>query len=293
MDQLELSNAIHNGKAFFHEAESFGFSLKHIDMFDQLGAKNFYKLKNEIIKCSLFLPQSRDFTKTDLETNKQAALFFMKQFLGIESLKSLQTVPIEKAAMALFDGATEFCYDATERTITASKIILFRTDLSYSALSLVHENTHILFNHPAPYKNFHIHYNELLPILMEMIAATYLKETLNDPNLEKRYLDLRMTTLKSHFEEYTSGVLLKKAGIQDYIPLEYSIHNSYSYIIATIYALRLFELYQENREEIQKLIQETIQHKKTVEKLLQDTNVSLKNPDTVKATEKVLKMYQK
>ncbi len=293
MEQSELSVAMENGISFFSEAKSFGFSIKHIDMFDKQGARNFEHLKQEALKTSAIFPYSRDFKKVDLETNKKEAVAFTESMLGENTGNALLTLPIEKQAMNLFDGGTLFCYDEEKRTITASKIVLFRTDLSYSALSLVHENTHILFNNPAPQKGFHIHYNELLPILMELIATIRFEETLKDPNLLKYYLDIRIKTFRDHLEEYSQCITLRTAGVNDYIPIEYSAHNSYSYIISTIYALRLFELYKENPNQIKELIQKAITHQITVEQLLQETNTSLKNKETIKATEKVLRMYQK
>ncbi|MCI8544991.1 MAG: hypothetical protein HFH09_02035 [Bacilli bacterium] len=293
MEQSELAITIENGISFFSQIESFNFSLKHIDIFDKLGAKNFEKIKAEAMKTNASFPYSRDFVKTSLEVNKREAVSFTEQILESNSGKALLTLPIEKQAMDLFDGATLFHYDGEERTIIASKIILFRTDLSYNALSLVHENTHILFNNPAPAKGFHIHYNELLPILMELIATMRFEETLRDPNLLKHYIDIRIKTLRDHITEYMQGLQLRAAGVKNHIAMEYSIHNSYSYIIAIIYALRLFELYKEEPIAMKKWIQDAITHQRKVEDLLADANVSLKDKDTIKATEKVLKMYQK
>ncbi|MCI9234265.1 MAG: hypothetical protein HFH08_06740 [Bacilli bacterium] len=289
----QYNNALMNGTSFFNEAQAFHFSFKHIDMFDQQGAKNFEKIKQETLKTSASLPYSRDFSKSNLETNKKEAIAFTEEFLGTGTAEALKTIPIEKAALPLFDAATEFHYDGNQRTIRAGKIILFRTDLSYSALSLVHENTHILFNHPAPQKGFHIHYNELLPILMELIATIRFQDTLKDSKLLQHYLDIRIKTLHSHFEEYSSGIALRIAGAKNLIPIEYSIHNSYSYIICTIYALRLFEQYKENPNATKQIIQSAIAHKITVEQLLQKTNTSLKDNETIIATQKILKMYQK
>lgn len=295
MDEMltEYANALANGTFFFEEANAFGFSLKHIDMFDKQGAKNFEKIKQLALQTSATLPYSRDFTKSTLETNKKEAIAFTEEFLGSGTAKALKTLSIEKVAMPLFDGATYFEYNGEKRTILPEKIVLFRTDLSYSALSLVHENTHILFNNPAPQKGFHLHYNELLPILMELIATTRFEDSLQDPNLLQHYLDIRIETFRRHLEEYSQGILLRVSGAKDLIPIEYSIHNSYSYVICTIYALRLFELYKKNPEIIKQLIQKAITHQITVEELLQETSTSLKDKETIKGTEKILKMYQK
>lgn len=295
MDEMltEYANAFINGTSFFEEAKDFGFSIKHIDMFDKQGAQNFEKIKQEALKTSAALPYSKDFTKSNLETNKKEVIAFTEKFLGTGSTKTLKTLPIEKAAMPLFDGATLFHYDGKQRTILPTKIVLFRTDLSYSALSLVHENTHILFNHPAPQKGFHLHYNELLPIVMELIATIRFQETLKDPNLLQHYLDIRIKTFRDHIEEYSKGILLKASGIKDSTPIEYSIHNSYSYIICTIYGLRLFELYKQEPESIKELIQKAITHQITVEQLLQETNTSLKKQRNNKRNRKNIKNVSK
>lgn len=51
--------------------------------------------------------------------------------------------------------------------------------------------------------------------------------------------------------------------------------------------------YKQEPESIKELIQKAITHQITVEQLLQETNTSLKNKETIKGTEKILKMYQK
>ena len=288
----EIMNAALNGESYFCEAASLGYSIKHIDLFNKLAKKNFDQLSKEAMKTRVELPYSRDFVKVDFETNKKEAVAFTESILGENTGAALLTLPIEKQAMGLFDGATLFNYDGNARTITPSKIVLFRTDLSYNALSLVHENTHILFNNPAPSKGFHIHYNELLPILMELMAASRFEKTLNDPNLLKLYLDIRIRTLRSHLEEYYKGLALRQAGTKDLVPFEYAIHVSYSYIIATFYAIRLFELYKEDPVRMEKWVKSAITHQETVENLLDEAHVSLTDKDTIKANEKVLKMYQ-
>jgi len=281
--------------AYFEEMKAFGFSLDQIDLASKNGRRNFEKLQLQILKSRLQQPSVNSFKAIDFDTNLKAAINFFQSFLGKESSAPLETLPITRNTnLGKFDGVTEATYDLKNRTIKPTRIMLFRTNISYSSLMLCHENTRILFNQKVPTPGFHYHYNEILPTLVELIAASTLK--LQDENLFESYQCVRLWALKEHFEEYIHGILVKKMPRKPQIttlPLEYSINNSYSYIISIIFAFHLFEQYQSSPEEITEHIKACLTHKETVEELLKNTNVSLQNEDTIKATQKILKMYQK
>lgn len=287
----DLNSILEDSISYFDEIKAFEFSLDKIDISGSVEKTIFKNLQSAITSSNVCFPYSKDFKKTSLEENKQLAISFFEKFLGENTSTALTTVPIEKMNMQIFDGATLFKYDLQEKIITPIKIVLYRTDLSYNALSLCHENTHILFNNPIPNPGFHYHYNELLPILIELIAATYFSEILGEKKLLDFYIAIRIKTLQEHILEYESAEkILKIKLVQEMsLPIKYSMHNSYTYIISTIYALHLFEQYQKHPNEIRDVIKECLMHQDTIENMLKKRKVSLKNPDTVNATMKVLK----
>ena len=66
------------------------------------------------------------------------------------------------------------------------------------------------------------------------------------------------------------------------------MNTCYTYIISTIFAFHLFEQYQKYPDEIRAIIKECLMHHIKVEDMLRKRDISLKNPDTVNATMKVL-----
>ncbi|MCI8446300.1 MAG: hypothetical protein HFH31_02265 [Bacilli bacterium] len=285
-----LQSILEDSISYFDEIRAFKFSLDKIDISRASEKKIFENLQAAITASSISFPYSKDFKKNSLEENKQLAISFFESFLGENTGTPLTTIPIEKASMPMFDGATLFSYNLQEKTITPIKIVLYRTDLSYNALSLCHENTHILFNNHMPTPGFHYHYNELLPILIELIATTYFSELLNEKKLLDLYLTIRTKTLQDHIAEYKScEKLLKMGPIKEIeLPIKYSMNTCYTYIISTIFAFHLFEQYQKYPDEIRAIIKECLMHHIKVEDMLRKRDISLKNPDTVNATMKVL-----
>lgn len=292
METLEqiLVNNIPTATCYFSEMEAFGFSLEPIDINTSKGKRAFDKLRLQILKQQIQKPKPTDFIESPLEDSIQNAIHFLENFLGPMSAEGLKTLPIIKSTtLSMFDAATEFAYDLEQMTITPKKIKIYKKDISYNTLALIHENTHILFNRQIQ-PGFHYHYNELLPILMELIATT----ELNDPTLLENYIKIRLQTLQHHFLEFDQGNTLQKqlkTQFQDIqLVIDYTINNSYSYIISTFLACHLFEQYKEDPETMKPLIKACINHQQTLEELLKQRHVTLKNHETIKATQKVLKL---
>ncbi len=294
LEQL-LVDTIPEASAFFEEMKGFEFSLDTIDINHTKGKRAFDKLQLQILKSKIQKPKPTDFATATLENNIQAAIDFFRTFLDPMSAEPLKTTPIIRSTtLPIFDAATEFSYDLEKKTITPIKIKIYKKDISYNALALIHENTHVLFNRQVQ-TGFHYHYNELLPILMELIATTQLETTMNDPALLENYLKIRLHTLQEFVMKFSQGIVQKKQ-LKTILPdiqlvLDYTIHNSYSYIISFVFAYHLFEQYKENPESIRQTIIKCITHQESIENILKQRQVTLKNPETVKATEKILKIY--
>lgn len=63
--------------------------------------------------------------------------------------------------------------------------------------------------------------------------------------------------------------------------------NSYKYMLGFIYAIRLFDLYQNIGEEILIKFNKTLRGKKSFEDLLKEYNISLENEETVNSFKNV------
>ncbi len=292
MNTLEQTLVDHIPEAihYFEEMEAFNFSLEPIDMNTTKGKRAFDKLLLQLLKSQIELPKPTSFKESILEESTKTAIHFLENFLGPMSAEALKTLPIIRSTtIPMFDAATEFSYDLAKKTITPKKIKIYKKDISYNALTLIHENTHILFNRKVT-PGFHYHYNELLPILMELIATTQLK----DPTLPENYIKTRLYFLQQQLKEYNQGILLQKQLKTEFpdirLVLDYTINNSYSYAISAFFAFHLFEQYKENPEAIKQAIIACINHQQTIEELLKQRHVTLKNHETIKAIEKVLKM---
>ncbi len=158
--------------------------------------------------------------------------------------------------------------------------------------SLAHEYTHDKIDLETTIETTYflgnIHYNELASILMEQIVAKEAEEILELP-ISYAMNNTRINHIKTIVEILRN---LETVPINDprfKLILEYQQHQTYTYLLSDIYATAIFEKYTQDKEQISYYTKQLLNHQTTIDTILTDLNISLKERDVINTYQKKIR----
>lgn len=147
---------------------------------------------------------------------------------------------------------------------------------TYASVSVtIHELTHIIaaLNNNNPSKQ----YNEFLSIFSELLAIDYFSQIKENEDIFTNHLFNKLINRMSK-RIYSNNLYLEDNSLSWLLKM---YQSNYTYFIGLIYALRLFELYKNDKETILCDFNNILLSKYTVKELLDKYNINLNNEDTI------------
>lgn len=163
-------------------------------------------------------------------------------------------------------------FNKSKGKIEIDEILLDEMDNTLNVITAIHEYTHaLLFDEYQVLSNFY--YNELLSIFMEKVAAIYYEKKECDSSLLYCINESRLFDIK---ESLNLGESKKRIAL---------------YLLSDIYATHLFDIYRKDCSFVIKDINGLLNGNGTLQDLLDDYKINMKNDETVKTYQKVLNKY--
>ena len=181
----------------------------------------------------------------------------------------------------------EFNYEGNRQRIES--VIIDENTTPFHSIESVHEYGHGLLCINPITRGTLICYQELIPVLLEKIAAFQLIKL--QPDIEYKNAQFRSSSTKNAVITYRKETaFLQENDVNHKVALatNHYIDSAYRYIIGDIYSERLLEFYKQDPKEISSRISNIIDRKETLPELLQDLDICLTNPDTIKTYQKSL-----
>lgn len=291
MSPFEIEKAVYD---FYEDLSKYNRNHEFIETKYGRGNLNYERILKRLEKINLPDPLRFQFQVLRTREIKEYILEIMCKILGpeykaqIEELNRLiRIAPIEE----YFDSIVETTIEGDNHI--PKTIYISNRCFSIQVASTSHEIIHCL---QSPYMTdkfnsimYNVHYNELLPIIIEYIVCYELSQILKEEDLENRHKIIRLDHGKKLVEERNESMLMDsklrsaKNTDSNFMKkcIEYQEHSTFGYIISDIYSVYLLDIYKENREKIISIIKELISGQKSIKDLIDFFNLSLTNKDII------------
>lgn len=173
--------------------------------------------------------------------------------------------------------------------LSKDKVLILESKRYFGSVSSCeHELTHLLqaFNNNNPKQQ----YTEMLSIFNEFVSAELLSEKYNNQDIYEEEIIRRTTNRINHgvvSSDFDNDRFNERSSFY-----KESYYSVYSYMVGFIYAVRLFDLYHENPNEVLDKVNNILSGKNTVEKLLDDYSISFKDKSTISSFKNFCNSYE-
>lgn len=293
-EYVKMLNAKRTVSDFFSDINRYGYNTEYSDLSYGRAKKNYERLLKRLAELNLPDPKKFKFSYMSKKELKDTLESLLNKILGpayqpiiSELLRKIKTIQIDD----YFDSIIE---EEPQNDCMVPKNIYISNQLyTMEVVSTSHEFAHgFMSKYKGPRFNDHftnIHYNELLPILIEYIVCYELSILLKDKTLIPRHEQIRAFHDQAQARELLdiralSGQInrcnsLEKPFYQQYST--YQEHNAYTYITDDIFSIHLSSFYIEDQSTLLKLIKAVIDGEKTLQELINYYGISLRNEETL------------
>lgn len=283
---------------FWEEIKNMGYIIERSDIINSKPNRRFNQILQLVHNANINTITEKDFEyRTPEENFKEVRNLYDEMFNGKynHEILRLESLTRESNQFGELDGGIALEIDASTRTKKVTKIRVNNLRSMHSSILVSHEDAHgAYYLKPIDlYTNYN--YNEVLPIIMEMIMAYRLgtdillkAQAIRIQNFKENAIE--HCNIMPYFTELDiPNEKLSKAALA----LKFSFYLTYGYMISTIYAEQLFNYYLENPKEISKRIENIIERKETIPTVLQDLNINLGDNTTFNTFQKTLSKVSK
>lgn len=279
---------------FFKDIETYNYNHDFPELEYSRGKRNYERVIKRLETITLPNPYQLRFQTLSSREIKEYVLEILCKIFGPsykekieQNNRLIRIAPIDK----YFDSITET--EQQGEIFVPKKIYISNKCFSIEIVSTAHEHLHcMLSEYGAHLYNSvigNVHYNELLPIIVEYIVCYELSQILKEESLEAKHRIIRIDHGKNLAEERKSSFLLEpkirsiNSAEAEFMKkyIEYQEHNAFGYIISDMYALHLLDVYKDNRDIIISLIKSIIAGEKSITDLIKFFNLSLTNIDII------------
>ncbi len=280
---------------FFYDIDEYNIDCQFSELKYGRGKKNYERILKRLETANLPDPSLLKYKTLSTKEIKEYVVEIMCKIFGASYRERLEQYsrliriyPIDN----YFDSIVET--DLEGENQVPKRIYISNKCFSIQVLSTSHEYTHCLLSEYSTnlYNSVlnNVHYNELLPIIVEYIVCYELSKILKEEDLENKHHIVRISHDKDQAAERKEALLLDSKIRQVKSPdvemikayIAYQEHNSFGYILSDIYAIHLLEIYKENHEFIISIIKAIIAGEKSINDLINYFNLSLGNIDIIK-----------
>lgn len=292
---MDLLHFLENSKLFFQEIKDCQYTLEQTSIKFSKGERNLQKIMTTVSNIDF---QDNDDIQFQNRTPSEIIKYtkeinnYIYQNRYEEFIDELLSFIKKDHTISRFDAAIASEYDIVDKTKTFIKGYIYSLTQTYCPILLNHEATHMIYEHKIP-SNFNYNYNEFCSIFVDLVAANYMDSIIGDQHLSK-YKTIRFNHFKQNCFEYDN---LQKRSIdlqqapdklnQQELILQYSYYGTYQYIISTIYAFSLFQLYLNDKQVLEQF-RKVVSHQMTIPEILEYYNISLRNHEIVQSFQKEL-----
>ncbi len=287
----EVQKEVHD---FFFDIEEYNLNCDFSELTFSRGKKNYDRILRRLENVNLPDPTLLRYQSLSTKEIKEYLIEILCKIFGktykdeLERYNRLVKIaPIENP----FDAVIES--DLIGDKEVPKKILISNKCQSIQIVSTGHEYVHCFLSQYST-NRFNkvinnVHYNELLPIIVEYIICYELSQILKEENLEEKHQLIRIDHDKNQAAERFASLnleaQLRKSNNMDAQMLkkyiEYQEHNSFGYILSDIYAIYLLDVYKDNSDTITSIIKLIISGEKSINDLINYFNLSLTDIDII------------